>query len=99
MKTHRDGVIPFIFRIGEVLPATYVVIVAHFDYTGYNSRWMNDPLLGDRCLVPDVDLTEEEHSFDTEQEALTFVAKWWSQSSLVEGAVDKFMNKTGRRSA
>lgn len=96
MKTFQDGVIPFLFRLGENLPTMYEVKIARFDYSHYDSAWMHDPTLGDSCLVPDVDIVEERHSFSNEQEALTFIANWWTKSLLVEEAVDKYMNKKGR---
>lgn len=55
----------------------YHVTVALFDYHHYNSSWMDDAALGPSCLVPDVDLSKEEHVFYSEKEALEWIANWW----------------------
>ncbi len=60
----------------------YHVKIALFDYKHYNSSWMDDSKLGKSCLVPDVDLTQEEHIFYSEQEALEWIAGWWRRNSL-----------------
>jgi hypothetical protein len=55
---------------------TWVVKIASFDYKYYHSSWMCDDLLGDYCLIPDVDQAFETHLFYNESEALIFVQKW-----------------------
>ena len=56
---------------------TWIVKIAQFDYSPYHCKWMGDDLLGDLCLVPDVDLAEDTKVFYSEQEALQFIKEWW----------------------
>jgi len=66
----------FLFR---TLEGKYVVKrVRYWDYVSYPSKWMDDPLLGDECLVPDVDVTEETFLFDSEQDALKKMAELYA---------------------
>lgn len=55
----------------------WVVKIAKYDYSLYNSEWMCDPILGNACLIPSVDLTEDQHVFYSEAEALEFIKNWW----------------------
>jgi len=54
----------------------HVIIASHIDYVGYDSSWMNNEL-GDLCFIPDVDLSQSHHRFDTEDEAIQFIRQWW----------------------
>jgi hypothetical protein len=58
----------------------HVIIASHIDYMTYNSAWMENHL-GEACFVPDVDLSESYHQFDTEEDALTFIREWWKNSA------------------
>ena len=58
-----------------------------FNYRSYDSDWMRDDDLGENCLVPDVDLADEEYLFwgkeflnraDCENAALRKVAELYS---------------------
>lgn len=55
----------------------WVVMIAFHDLVTYDSTWMVDPELGNMVLVPSVDLTKEEHTFPTYEEARDFVKEWW----------------------
>lgn len=55
----------------------YVFIAKYFSYSYYHCGWMNDDRLGNECYIPGVDLTEEEHEFTSEEEAIQFIADWW----------------------
>ncbi len=68
---------PFLFRLGEHELTQYVVKIATHDYVFYDSRWMCDEQLGDQCLIPDVDLCHEKHTFNNEADAIVFIARWW----------------------
>lgn len=54
----------------------HVIIAKCIDYESYNSSWMENEL-GDLCFVPDVDLSQSHHQFDTEAEAVEFIRQWW----------------------
>jgi hypothetical protein len=56
-----------------------VIIASHVSLIDYDSRWMGDSDLGDYCLVPDVDISQEEYIFKTEEEALDFIKEWWKK--------------------
>lgn len=56
---------------------TWIVKISTIDYKTYESKWMNDPILGKYCLIPDVDQTRETHIFYSEKEALDFIKNWW----------------------
>lgn len=82
----RKGMYPFLFFLPEDYKAigttkvsrnTWIVKIAYFDYTFYNSKWMMDEELGDHVLHPDVDLTKKSHKFYSEKEALEFIRDWW----------------------
>ncbi len=76
---HKPNYAPCGFNI---LPGGkwYVKIAKCFDYVSYNSSWMDDETLGKDCLVPDVDIEESMHEFDTEAEAINFIREWWHSS-------------------
>jgi hypothetical protein len=77
---------PFLFRLlngaGDQGLDKWMVKIAHFDYTFYSSRWMDDKILGETCLVPDVDITSDEKLFDSEEAALAFIKKWWAEQKV-----------------
>lgn len=58
---------------------TYYVVIAHFNYSPRDWSWMGDEALSDdsRVLGVSIDIIEKKHKFDTEQEALAFIANWW----------------------
>jgi len=74
---------PFLFRLEdpyvEKALDRWVVKIATFDYSRYNSAWMNDDTLGETCLIPNVQEFAEEHRFTSEQEAMKFIKEWWSK--------------------
>lgn len=70
---------PFLFRVMQPgRQDTYIVVVAKvIDYVYYASKWMNDDdLPHNKTLVPNVDLEESKHPFDTEAEAMAFIKDW-----------------------
>lgn len=72
--------IPFMFRVDDSPESKYVVKRTKcFDYISYKSEWMCDPALGDHCLVPDVDITEEQFEFDNEVDALKCMQRLWAE--------------------
>jgi len=79
-----DNKMPFLFAVtdnpdGHV--THYIVMVAHFDMTTYDARWMDcKELPPHRVLVPDVDIATEIHRFDTEIQAKTFIRDWWREN-------------------
>lgn len=70
---------PFLFRLANTNRDTWVVKIARHDYSYYDCRWMCDPEFGTACLVPSVDITEEQHTFYSEEEAFDFIHQWWCQ--------------------
>ncbi len=58
---------------------TWIVKIANFDYTFYDSRWMDNEELGNLVLCPDVDITLEKYLFYSEKEALQFIKNWWNE--------------------
>ena len=58
------------------------IVIAHYSMSFYSSAWMVDEELGNDCVVPDVDLIEEKHSFDTELEGLRFIKEWWARQNI-----------------
>lgn len=78
-RTVGGGVMyPFIFHKTDP-DRWYVAIAASIDYVIYNSHWMSCSALGDRCLVPDVDLRKSLHRFSSEADAIAFVRDWWKE--------------------
>lgn len=74
---------PFLFRKNtEDGPMWYVKIAKCFDYVTYNSSWMDCSVLGDECLVPDVDLCSSIHAFYEERDALAFIKEWWAKEQV-----------------
>jgi len=81
---------PFLFQISAdgtsnnhyPKPSWVVKVAKYFDYTEYDSRWMDCKVLGNSCLVPDVDLTELLIEFKTEKEALQFISNWWKDNPI-----------------
>lgn len=70
---------PFLFRVERNGKTKFIVKQAkYFDYRFYDSSWMDDPLLGAECLVPDADVTEEVFEFDTERGALLCMQSLWA---------------------
>lgn len=61
----------------EVSKDEFHVYICSFGYSPENVAWMDCPKLGKTVLVPSNDLTKEEYQFDTEEEALKFIAEWW----------------------
>jgi hypothetical protein len=57
----------------------WVIIAKTLDYRIYDSSWM-DNQLGDECYIPDVDLSESYHRFDTEAQAIQFIRNWWQDN-------------------
>lgn len=73
---------PFLFRVIQPDRSdTYIVVIASaIDYVYYASKWMNDDdLPHNKTLVPNVDIEESKHHFDTEDEALDFIKNWWAK--------------------
>ena len=60
----------------------FIVKVAAFDYKEYDSSWMHDSSVGNACLAPDVDMTYEQHTFNTEEEALKWIREWWKEEDV-----------------
>lgn len=74
---------PFLFRKDDLF---YIKIASCFDYVSYDSSWMDDSTLGEHCLVPDVDICESMHEFNSEEEAIAFIRNWWrSNEQYKEG--------------
>lgn len=42
----------------------------------------DDDLPHNKTLVPNVDLEESKHPFDTEAEAMAFIKDWWTNKEL-----------------
>ena len=74
---------PFLFQAmqGERTGKS-VVLIAHFDMIHYHAAWMADPDVGNYPLVPDVDIVEERHIFDTQEEAIKFIMEWWVKRAM-----------------
>ena len=72
---------PFMFaRVGvDNKFQKFVVVIAYpWDYSPANTAWMDDPLLPKGFTVmPTIDLVESWHEFDSESEAMDFIADWW----------------------
>lgn len=65
----------FIFRLTEESDSKFAVVsTMSFDWVYYDAGWMCDSVLGERPLVPDVDLRDHVWMFDTEDEALEMQA-------------------------
>ena len=78
---------PFLFlkdiNSPDGLPNVWFVKIAkHFDYMAYKSEWMDCKDLGETCFIPDVDISEETHRFQSEEAALLFIKQWWSQQNI-----------------
>lgn len=76
----RISRLPFLFRVPTdgIQKEYFIVKIAVFDYVSYNSSWMCDPNLPPQnTLVPDVDMTEDKHQFDSEVDAIKFIREWW----------------------
>lgn len=76
--------LPFLFNVyydADYKVYAYTVVkVAQWDMVEYNSRWMVDEdLPPGKVLVPDVDVVEEQHQFDSEQAALKWIKQWWER--------------------
>lgn len=79
---------PFLFRVNDendkALFYKVKICKKFWDYKEYSSGWMDDKDLGNSCLIPDVDLTDEQHIFATETEALKFIRSWWIANAVQE---------------
>ncbi len=91
MSNVQSNVMPFIFAKlteesqrqheinGMIVIDKWVVMIAHCDFSTYNCKWMDDPVLGNVCMYPTVDIcTDELHIFDNFYQARDFVKVWWS---------------------
>jgi len=59
----------------------FIVYISSIVYTYQDMRWANDPRIGDRPLVPSLDLADEDYEFDNEEDAFNFVKSWWSKQN------------------
>lgn len=75
-----DSQFHFETTTGRAVIKDWVVIIAKNDLTTYDCRWMCNPVLGNYCLVPDIDITESEHIFGTFEEAREFIKEWWKNN-------------------
>lgn len=55
----------------------WVVVVGMWSYSAEDTRWMKDEIIGDGALVPAIDIVEENHYFDSEEDAVNFIKNWW----------------------
>lgn len=80
--------LPFLFMVdmGEGKQHFIVKVASCFDYKCYDATWMDCQDLpttpkgldgGGPVYIPDVDLCDSSHKFDTEAEALEFMRDWW----------------------
>lgn len=82
MKTKYPYVMPFMYNVySNDMEYEYTIVkIGLWDMTAYNHRWSTDPRLDDKeVFQPDIDLTQEEHRFDEEEDALEFIRKWWAK--------------------
>lgn len=77
----------FLFRVFvSEEQSIYIVKIARcIDYVVGRVAWMDDPTLPEwndytnsGTLVPDIDITEESHTFSSEKEALNFMAQHYA---------------------
>ncbi len=61
-------------------PDVWIVLIGPWTYSPYNSRWMNHKIIGNNCLIPSIDMTDEEHIFSSEELAVKFIAMWWKDN-------------------
>ncbi len=54
-----------------------VVVIAQYDLGFAETGWMQDEVLGEECLTPQVDLVKGKHVFTSEANALQFIRNWW----------------------
>jgi hypothetical protein len=92
---------PFLFKPTEKVmkngiiddePTGKVIVkIALWDMKFYNAEWMHDPQVGKLPLVPDVDLTIEMQTFDSEEDAMKFIMEWWIKQHLEHfGYIDRW---------
>jgi len=55
-----------------------LVLIGIWDMAPYRHEWWGRDDLKDKWVFqPDIDLTEEQHRFDSEAEALEFIREWY----------------------
>lgn len=63
-------------RLGptQVSKEVWLVRIASFDYI-----WDRDAIIQQTTWMADCDMVSEEHTFDSEQEALSYIKAWWAK--------------------
>lgn len=75
---------PFLYMVNNGNKTTYLVLIGKYAYSRYCHKWWANQSL-EKCEVyqPDIDLVDNEHTFDSEEEAIAFIKKWWSNLSSI----------------
>lgn len=98
LYTGGDVMYPFVFYLHNETTKEFgwVVLVGCFLYSPRDMRWAANPEIGDHPLVPSLDVIKSTHKFDSEQECLEFVQKWWAEQDIASGyKLDEPISETG----
>lgn len=81
-KRKAPNALPLLYNIYKCeYDAVYlktIVKIALWDLSSYDHKWWGKEEMGELYVsIPDVDVTIEQHEFNTELEAINFVKKWW----------------------
>ena len=101
----------FFYRVYNPSTKVYyfvVIISKCHSYTDYESGWMCDPLLPSAnypfpahpyTTIPDLDISESKHRFETEQEAYDFMVNFYARQLPVPEEVvqEELVDSTSRK--